>query len=61
MQSQKSSLSLRAFLFGCFLIFGSSHAAAQTNNIPAPVTQALDETTRARKTGAFDSSPIFSF
>ena len=39
MQSQKSSLSLHAFLFGCFLIFGSSHAAEQT----ARLTQAVDE------------------
>ena len=43
MQSQTSSLSLRAFLFICFMIFCSLRAAAQTNNIPARITQAVDE------------------
>jgi hypothetical protein len=43
MQSQTSSLSLRAFLFICFMIFCSLPAAAQTNNIPARITQAVDE------------------
>jgi hypothetical protein len=43
MHFQKSSLSLRAFLFVCFLIFYPLRAVAQTNNISARITQAVDE------------------
>jgi hypothetical protein len=43
MHSQTSSLSLRAFLLVCLLSFCSSHGAAQSTNVPARITEAVDE------------------
>jgi hypothetical protein len=43
MHFQYSSLSIRAFLFACFLILYPLRTASQTSNIPARITQAVDE------------------